>query len=133
MEKFAKYGASIVIAHTIIVALHGLAHEALPVPISLFQSLFVGIVIIFVAGLAALLLWTPFSRMGAVLLLGSMVGSLTFGLYNHFILVSADHVSRIPFTGWGILFQVTAVLLAIMEGLGIGVSIWGLKQIPQAP
>lgn len=29
------------------------------------------------------------------------------------------------------LFQITAVLLAITEGLGVGVSLWGLKNILQ--
>ncbi|MCG8368737.1 MAG: hypothetical protein MJA27_36060 [Pseudanabaenales cyanobacterium] len=46
MEKFTQYGTSVVVAHTGIVALHALSHEVLLVSLSLFQSLFVGIVII---------------------------------------------------------------------------------------
>ena len=60
-----------------------------------------------------------------------MGGALAFGLYNHFILVGPDHVSQIPIMGWGLLFQITAVFLAITEGLGVGVSLWGLKNILQ--
>ena len=131
MEKLTQYGTSVVAAHTVIVALHALSHEVLLVALSLFQSLFVGIVIILAPLLAAILLWTRFSRMGAVLLFCSMVGALAFGLYNHFILIGPDHIFQIPMTGWGILFQVTAVLLAMTEGLGVGVSIWGLKNTSQ--
>ena len=131
MEKFTQYGTSVVVAHTGIVALHALSHEVLLVSLSLFQSLFVGIVIILTPLLAAILLWTRSSRIGAVLLFCSMGGALAFGLYNHFILVGTDHVSQIPIMGWGLLFQITAVFLAITEGLGVGVSLWGLKNILQ--
>ena len=127
MAKVAKYGTSVVVAHAIVVGLHGFTHEVLPVSLSLFQSCFIGVVICFAPILAAILLWTQCARVGAVVLLGSMLGALAFGLYNHFILISLDHVSQVPFTGWGFLFQITAVLLAVMEGLGVGVGIWGLS------
>ncbi|MBE7382628.1 MAG: hypothetical protein F6J95_014595 [Leptolyngbya sp. SIO1E4] len=131
MTKFAQYGASVVIIHASMVALHGLSHGVLPVSLSLFQGLFVGIVIVLAPLFAAILLWTRFSRMGAAILLGSMMGALAFGLYNHFIFIGPDHVSQVPSTGWGILFQTTAVLLAVTEGLGVGVGIWGLRNTSQ--
>ena len=127
MAKFAKYGTFVVVAHAVMVVLHGLAHGAIPVSLSWSQGLFIGIVISFAPILAAILLWTQFSRAGAALLLGSMLGAFIFGLYNHFILVGPDHVSQVPNTGWGILFQITAVLLALIEGLGVGVSVWELS------
>ena len=129
MKKFVKYGTSVVVAHTAVVSLHALSHEALLIALSQFQSLFVGLMIVIAPILAASLLWTRFSRIGAGWLLGSMVCALAFGLYNHFILISPDHVSQIPMSGWGILFQLTAVLLAIIEGVGVGVSLWMLNDI----
>lgn len=131
MEKLVWYGTSVAIAHSVIVVLHALAHQMLLVSLSLCQSLFVGIAIVLALVLAALLLWTQFSRLGAVVLFGAMVGSLAFGLYNHFILPGPDCVFQIPMTAWGILFQGTAVLLAIVEGLGVGVSLWGLNRPQQ--
>ncbi|MBD3881608.1 hypothetical protein IFO70_07565 [Phormidium tenue FACHB-886] len=121
----ARYGTIIVVVHTIVVALHGLAHQKIPVPISLAQSLFVDIVIVLAPIAAAILLWTPFYRIGCWLFFGAMIGALLFGIYNHFIAITPDHISQIPFEGWGMLFQVTAILLLITEGCGV--ALWKLN------
>ena len=65
---------------------------------------------------------------GIALLFCSMLGALVFGIYNHFILISPDHVSQIPATSWGKVFQITAVLLVISETLGVGVGLWGFRK-----
>jgi hypothetical protein len=127
--KIAQYGTAIVVLHAIANGLHGLAHVEIPVALSLLQSLFIGIVIFLIPIIAAVLLWTQFSRIGSWLLLGSMAGSLFFGLYNHFIVMSPDHVSQVSFAGWGLLFQVTAFLIEIVDGLGCGVGVWAIKTI----
>jgi hypothetical protein len=127
--KVAQYGTAIVVIHAIANGLHGLAHVEIPVALSLLQSLFVGIVIFSIPIIAAVLLWTQFYRIGSWLLLGSMTGSLLFGLYNHFIVMSPDHVSQVSFAGWGLLFQVTAFLILIVDGLGCGVGVWAIKTI----
>jgi uncharacterized membrane protein len=46
-----------------------------------------------------------------------MAGALIFGLVNHFVLDSPDHVAHVDpqFRG---LFTITAVLLAMTEALG---------------
>lgn len=122
---------TVVVIHAIVVILHGLAHQKIPVPLSLAQSLFVSIVIVLAPIMAAALLWTPFYRIGRWLFLGSMTGALLFGLYNHFISISPDHLSQIPFGGLGILFQITAFLLLVTEGIGCGVGVWALNSIEQ--
>jgi hypothetical protein len=129
--QFARSVTIVAIVHAIVVALHGLAHQIIPVPLSLAQSLFVGIVIVLAPVVAAVLVWTPFDRIGSWLFCGSMTGSLLFGIYNHFITISPDHLSQIPLEGWGVLFQVTAILLLVTEGLGCGVSIWALNPTRQ--
>ncbi len=129
--KIAIYGTTIVVVHAIFNGLHGLAHVEIPVALSPLQSLFVGIVIFPIPILAVVLLWTQFYRIGSWLLLGSMAGSLLFGIYNHFIVISPDHVSQVSFVGWGLLFQVTAFLILIVDGLGSGVGIWALRNLPQ--
>jgi hypothetical protein len=127
--KIAQYGTALVVIHAITNGLHGLAHVEIPVALSLLQSLFIGIVIFLIPIIAAVLLWTQFYRIGSWLLLGSMTGSLLFGLYNHFIVMSPDHVSQVSFAGWGLLFQVTAFLIMIVDGLGCGVGVWAIKTI----
>jgi hypothetical protein len=69
--------------------------------------------------------------MGRWLFLGSMTGALLFGIYNHFISMSPDHISQISFAGWGVLFQVTAILLLVIEGIGCGVGVWALNPLRQ--
>ena len=129
--KVAQYGTTIVIIHAIAHGLHGLAHEEIPIPLSLLQSVFVGVVILLVPIIAAVLLWTQFDRIGSWLLLSSMIGAILFGIYNHYIVISPDHVSHVSFVGWGWLFQVTAILTLIVDGLACWISISALKAVPQ--
>ena len=129
--KIAQYGTMIMVIHALVNGLHGLAHVEIPVSLSLLQSLFVGIVIFLIPLVAAVLLWTQFYRIGSWLLLGAIAGSLLFGIYNHFIVISPDHVSQVSFTGWGLLFQVTAILILIVDGFGCWIGIQTLKTIQQ--
>lgn len=116
--KVAQYGTAIVVLHAIGHGLHGLAHIQIPVPLSQLQLVFIGFVIWLTPIIAAVLLWTPFYRVGGWLLLSSMVGTILFGIYNHFIVISPDHVSQVSFAGWGLLFQLTAILTLIVDGFG---------------
>jgi predicted neutral ceramidase superfamily lipid hydrolase len=125
------YSIILTVIHAIVVVLHGLAHANIPVPLSLVQSLFVDVVIVLAPIVAAVLLWTSFDRMGNWLFLSSMTGALLFGIYNHFIAMSPDHISQIPFDDWGVLFQVTALLLLVTEGIGCGVGVWALNPTRQ--
>lgn len=129
--KIAQYGTAIAIIHTIANGLHGLAHVEIPVSLSQLQSLFVGFVVVLTPLIAAALLWTKFYRFGSWLLLGSITGSLLFGIYNHFLVISPDHVSQVSFAGWGLLFQITAFLIVIVDGVSCGIGIWALKTIQQ--
>ena len=129
--KIAIYGTTIVVIHAIVNGLHGLAHVEIPVPLSLLQGLFVGIAIFPLPIIAAILLWTPFYRIGSWLLLVAMASSLLFGFYNHYLVISPDHVSQVSFAGWGLLFQVTALLVFLVDGLGCWIGIWALKTIQQ--
>jgi hypothetical protein len=123
--------AILIAIHAIVVVLHGLAHANIPVPLSLIQSLFVDVAIVLAPIVAAVSLWTTFDRLGYWLFLTSVTGSLLFGIYNHFIAMSPDHISQVPFDGWGGLFQVTALLLLVTEGIGFGVGVWALNPIRQ--
>lgn len=129
MHSIIRHGTIVVVIHAIVVALHGLAHEKIPVPLSLLQSLFVGSMIVFAPIAAMILLWTPFQLAGSWLLLGSMVGAILLGVYHHFIVISPDHISQVPFAGWGVLFQITAILLFLTEGLRCAIGAWTLSTL----
>jgi len=61
-------------------------------------------------------------RIGGLLIAAAMAGSLVFGVVNHFVFVSPDHVAHVD-TQWQPLFAATAVLLAVTEALGSGLAI----------
>jgi hypothetical protein len=122
--KVAHYGTAIMILHAIAHGLHGLAHVNIPIPLSVLQIVFIDFVIWLTPIIAAVLLWIPFYRVAGWLLLSSMVGAILFGIYNHFIVISPDHVSQVSFAGWGLLFQITAILTLIVDGFGCWIGYW---------
>ncbi len=116
--RFALYA---VVAHAAVVALHSAAHEILGVKATPAQLVFIVAVIMVAPLVAGLLLWRGKERAGALLLICSMLGSLAFGVYYHFVADTADHVShvaRMSPANWAIVFQATALLLALVEALG---------------
>jgi hypothetical protein len=121
-----------IIAHVAVVALHSAAHQILGVQASPVQLLFIVIVIMLAPLVAWLLLWKSRRTTGALLLAGSMAGSLIFGVYNHFIAISPDHVAEVthlPQQNWALIFQITAALLALIEAFGIWAGIRILSRV----
>ena len=116
-----RWLAAAVVAHLVISIVHGWAHAQAQVPLSLAANLFVLIVILAgpVVGLA--LTW-PAQRLGSWLVAIAMAGSLVFGLVNHFVFDSPDHVAHVD-PQWRTLFTTTAVLLALTEVLGTALAI----------
>ena len=110
-----------VLSHLVISIVHGMAHTGAQVPLSFAANLFVFIVIL--AGpLVGLALTWPAERIGNWVIGITMAGSLVFGLVNHFVFDSPDHVAHVD-RQWRTLFTTTAVLLALTEALGTGLAI----------
>jgi hypothetical protein len=131
VSKAARFALLIILLHATVVALHAAAHRVLKVEASRAQSLFIGIVIVIAPLLAGMLILKSKRAAGAVIFTFSMAGSLIFGLYNHFVLISPDHVLHLagePGSAWVTMFQLTAVLLALTEGLGVVAGILMLKK-----
>jgi len=113
--------AAIVLAHLAVSIVHGTAHARAHVPLSPAANLFVFIVIL--AGpLIGLALTWPSERIGSWLIAATMAGSLVFGIVNHFVFASPDHVAHVD-PPWRPLFATTAVLLAATEALGCVMAI----------
>jgi hypothetical protein len=111
----------VVLAHLVISVVHGAAHANASVPLSPAASLFVYIVILAGPLIGLALLW-PFRAVGAWVVACTMTASLVFGVLNHFVFASLDHVSHVD-PQWQPLFATTAALLALTEGLGSGLAI----------
>jgi hypothetical protein len=113
--------AIVVIAHLAISVVHGAAHAQANIPMSRLADLFVFVVIL--AGpLIGLALMLRSRRTGAWLIAITMAASLVFGLVNHFVLSTPDHVSHVE-PRLQPLFAVTAILLAVTEALGSGLAV----------
>jgi hypothetical protein len=106
----------LVIVHLGVAILHGTAHNGAGVGLTPAANTFVLIVIVIgpVVGLGLTFLGP---RLGAGVIAATMAGSLLFGIINHFVLDSADHVMRVH-PDWRTLFGATAALLAVLEGSG---------------
>ena len=75
---------------------HGYAHAILEVGLPGFKTAFVAIVIIIVPITGAILSWTRFSSTGCCLVGISMLGSVLFSVYHHYVLISIDNVEHLP-------------------------------------
>jgi MFS family permease len=106
-----------VLVHLVVSMVHGVAHTQAHVPLSLAANLFVYLVILAGPLVGWALTWRR-ARLGGWLIALSMAGSLVFGLVNHFVLASPDHVAHVD-PQWRPLFATTAVLLAVTEALGV--------------
>jgi len=118
------------VAHLLLNIAHGLAHWELRVGLAPSDSIFVIVVVLILPLVAMGLLWTTETRFGFILLSLSMFGSLLFGLYHHFLVMSPDHVRSQPPNRWGLEFVLTAYGLFITEAVGtyIGVHfLWIVK------
>jgi len=121
-----------VLAHLLVSLVHGYAHSKLGVGLSVWQNWYV-LIVITVAPLVSLsLIWTRYRRVGFLLLMASMAGSLTFGAYYHYVVISPDHVSHLPPGDAQGMFRVTAVLLLVTELFGLLVGVKGLEADPRS-
>ena len=96
-------------------------HAKAEVPLSHLGTVFVFAVILAgpLIGLAVMLFA---QRVGASLIALTMAGALIFGLVNHFLIVSPDHVTHVdPHFRWP--FLTTAVLLVFTEAAGFALAV----------
>jgi len=128
VNRANKYITALVVAHLLISIVHGAAHQKLHVTLPLVGILFVIVVILLGPLLALVLLWTSQKRLGLLLLTVSMAASALFGLYHHFLVRAADHVSAQPPGPAGTAFVVTAYLLFLTESLGTILGLYFLRE-----
>jgi hypothetical protein len=106
----------VVVLHLLVTLTHGWAHSAAAVPLGWASLAFV-VVVIQVAPLIGLAWMRTSPQAGARLIGVAMAASLLFGLINHFVISSPDHVDHVA-AQWRPLFTSTAVALAVTEAAG---------------
>jgi hypothetical protein len=123
--SLAVLGVILVALHFVVSAVHGAAHLNLHIDLNTWQTVYILVVITALPLVSGFLLWRH-ARNGFLLLLFSMLGSLIFGGYYHFIATGADNVSSLGLHAWSAPFQLTAVLLAVTEAAGVLTAVFGL-------
>lgn len=117
-----------VLAHLVVVLIHGRAHTDLGVGLANWQQLYVMVIILLAPLIALALSWTRLAKAGVWLLLISMLASLVFGAVYHYIIISNDHVSHLPPGEARGVFRITALLLLITETAGVAVAAVGIRR-----
>ena len=112
----------VVLSHLAVTLVHGWAHAAAAVPTTPAAQVFI-VVVILAGPLVGLLLTQSRPRAGGWLVAATMGGALVFGLVNHFIISSPDHVNHVA-EPWRLLFATTAGLLVITEAAGTVAGVW---------
>jgi hypothetical protein len=131
VSRVARFALIVIIAHAVISSLHATAHRTLNIELSPSQLVFIAIVIIVAPLLSGVLIWKGAQTAGGLLLAFSMAGAFLFGVINHFVLISPDHVQHVPGLPGSprvLMFQITAVLLALTEAIGVIAGIMALKR-----
>jgi hypothetical protein len=120
-----RTGIAIIALRLPVQVLHSVAHSALQIYLAPWQKVYILLVITVLPLVSAVLLWRR-SRLAFLLLFISMFGSLIFGGYYHFLAPGPDNVSQLGHHAWTFPFQLSAVLLAVLEAAGTVVGIAGL-------
>src|SRR5690348_12294499 len=121
-DKLLRYSTVAVLAHAVVSAPHGLAHAQEQAYLGPAAMAFVIVVIVLAPFVALGLLRMNKLWAGALLLLGSMVGALLFGIAFHYLLPGTDNVADVPAGSWQLPFQLTSALLVAVEGAGVVVG-----------
>jgi hypothetical protein len=117
-----RWLTAVVVLHLVISFIHGAAHSGAQVFLSTAGNLFVWVVILGGPVLGLLILkWV--GAIGAWLIALTMAAAGVFGIINHFVIQSADHVSHVA-GPWATTFALTAGLLTLLEAGGTGLGLW---------
>jgi hypothetical protein len=116
-----RWMAVAVLLHLIVSIIHGAAHAKASVPLSPAANSFV-LLVVFIGPLVGLALTWPAEKIGSWVVAITMACALVFGLVNHFVLETPDHVANVA-AQWRLLFTTSAILLAVTELLAVALAI----------
>ncbi len=109
--------------------IHALSHIGANIWLSFWGNTFVVVVILIAPLVSLFLLHTArLERLGALQLFLSMLAAFLFGVWNHFLLPGSDNIGHVPPGVWQQPFQVTAVLLTILQAAGAAIGLWCLSE-----
>jgi hypothetical protein len=116
----------IVMAHAVVSAVHGVAHQHAAVTLSGAAQVFVFSVIVAGPLLGAALI-QPWPHTAHWIIAATMSASFVFGCVNHFLVAGPDHVAHVSADSRA-MFGATAVLVAATEALGAWLAILAVRK-----
>ncbi len=128
-DRLSRLSIAIILLHVIVTAAHSVAHMSLNILMNSWQNAYIFVVIVLLPLVCGYLIWRR-ARFGYLILFLSMLAALAFGGYYHFVLAGTDNVSTVahhPAHSWAQLFQVSAVLIAMVELAGAVVGVVGVR------
>lgn len=116
LERWATYT---VVVHTAILVIHAGAHGVLQIAVpSALDAAFIAVAM-FISPVAAVVILQRRPAVARPLFFLSMLASFSYGAISHYILAGQDHVASVAAEGWGLVFQGTTAMLAVVEMIGI--------------
>ena len=122
---------AITLLHLAVCIAHGMAHDSGHVPMSQAGNLFVFVVILAGPLVGLALLWR-IQQVGSWIVAGTLAAAFAFGVVNHFVLDSPDHVRAIA-QQVRPAFTATALLLALTEAAGATLALRLARETPVRP
>ncbi len=130
MNSTARYATFVVLAHAAVVFWHLVLVAKITPGLTELQMLAATTAINLVPAIALVLLWTHSPRLGGLLLLLPLAVGLVIGGEEHFVTPGPLNVFHMAATPWVLPFQVTAVLLLVLEVLGCWIAAQAVRGRP---
>ncbi len=130
MNSTARYATFVVLAHAGVVFWHLVLVAKITPGLTEFQVLAATTAINLVPAIALVLLWTHSPRLGGLLLLLPLAVGLVIGGEEHFVTPGPLNVFHMAATPWVLPFQVTAVLLLVLEVFGCWIAVQAVRRLP---
>jgi hypothetical protein len=118
MGRLPLYATLIVLAHCPVVIWHLLVLSKLPSGLTTERALFFAALINLIPFAAAILSWTRHRKLAGGLLLIAFGFAFCIGAYAHFLSPGSDNVFTMPHGDWTLPFQLTAILLILLQASG---------------
>jgi len=130
MKRTARYATFVVLAHAAVVFWHLVLVAKITPGLTELQVLAATTAINLVPAIALVLLWAHSPRLGGLLLLLPLAVGLVIGGEEHFVTPGPLNVFHMAPTPWVLPFQVTAVLLLVLEVLGCWIATQAVRGRP---
>ena len=130
MKRTAQYATFVVLAHAAVVFWHLVLVAKITPGLTELQVLAATTAINLVPAIALVLLWAHSPRLGGLLLLLPLAVGLVIGGQEHFVTPGPLNVFHMATTPWVLPFQVTAVLLLVLEVSGCWIAARALRGLP---